>query len=290
MLKISRKLLLAVSALATSFASNAMDCEPITVNMDTTICSEQILFGNIYSDPGTFKDTISGTTDAGCPIDTIWTINVVEISLKLRVFGSEIEICEGTPAHIEANLNASTPNGNRLTPTYYWDPEVPQNTLSPTLYLNKTLTYTIYADLDLPSDINNDAKGCHAKESITINVHKSPKLTIDSIDSQNGNVEVSIKEGTAPYQIFVDFNPISSTDDNLVLIEKLNNGDHVLQVIDNVGCSSKEDIEIKGTAVDDILADPSSNDNNYYNVNGQKVASPEKGNVYINKGKKIMYK
>ncbi len=260
------------------------------IHMDTLICKDQILFGVEYTEAGDYTVVRPGATESGCTLDTVWRIKVMDVSLKIRAFNNNYEICEGQSVSLQVTLRAFDSEGKGLHTEYHWEPEVPDNSLNPTLYLDQTTEYTFYADFSLSSDADKNAKGCHVKESFTINVHKSPKLTIDSIDSQNGNVEVSIKEGTAPYQIFVDINPISSTDDNLVMIEKLNIGTHVLQVVDSVGCSSEEVIEIKGTAVDDILADPSSNDDNYYNVNGQKVVSPEKGKVYINNGKKIMYK
>lgn len=53
----------------------------------------------------------------------------------------------------------------------------------------------------------------------------------------------------------------------------------------------KESITINvDSAVDDILANPSSKGNKYYDLNGHKVDSPERRKVYINNGKKIMYK
>ena len=117
---------------------------------------------------------------------------------------------------LNATINTYDAKGRTLTPTYHWEPEMPSNVLSPTFTVEKTTTYTIFADLDLPSDVDRDAKGCHAKESITISVNSN--------------------------------------------------------------------------AVDDILADPSSKENVYYNMKGQKVDHPERGTVYINNGKKIMYK
>ncbi|MBR6111661.1 MAG: hypothetical protein IKQ08_06910 [Paludibacteraceae bacterium] len=190
--------------------------ERAEVHLDTLICKEQILFGDTFMVAGTFQKKTTGFTESGCPIDTIWNIDVVDVNVRLRIFASETEAKPGDEVTLNATINTYDAKGRTLTPTYHWEPEMPSNVLSPTFTVEKTTTYTIFADLDLPSDVDRDAKGCHAKESITISVNSN--------------------------------------------------------------------------AVDDILADPSSKENVYYNMKGQKVDHPERGTVYINNGKKIMYK
>lgn len=202
-------------ALATNVSTYAVE----EVHLDTLICKEQILFGDTFMVAGTFQKKTTGFTESGCPIDTIWNIDVVDVNVRLRIFASETEVKPGDEVTLNATINTYDAKGRTLTPTYHWEPEMPSNVLSPTFTVEKTTTYTIFADLDLPSDVDKNAKGCHAKESITIKVGSNQELDID-----------------------------------------------------------------------DILADPSSNENVYYNMKGQKVDHPERGNVYINKGKKIMYK
>ncbi len=190
--------------------------ESAEVHLDTLICKEQILFGDSFMVAGTFQKKTTGFTESGCPIDTIWNIDVVDVNVRLRIFASETEAKPGDEVTLNATINTYDAKGRTLTPTYHWEPEMPSNVLSPTFTVEQTTTYTIFADLDLPSDVDRDAKGCHAKESITISVNSN--------------------------------------------------------------------------AVDDILADPSSSEKNYYNMKGQKVDHPDRGNVYINNGKKIMFK
>jgi hypothetical protein len=186
------------------------------VHLDTMICRGQILFGDTFMVAGTFQKKIASHTESACQIDTIWNIEVVDINLELRLSANKTELKPGDEVALNAAIKTYDAKGRALNLTYHWEPEIPSNTLSPTFTIEQTTTYTIFADLELPSDIDKNAKGCHAKESITIN-----------IDSN---------------------------------------------------------------AIDDILADPSSNEKIYYNMKGQKVDHPERGNVYINKGKKIMYK
>ena len=219
------------------------------VHLDTLICREQILFGDSFMVAGTFQKKITGYTESGCPIDTIWNIEVVQISLRLRMFGGQDEICEGQPATMEVNLKAydSKNNGKTYTPTHYWEPEVPQNVISPTLYLNETTTYTIYADLDLPSDIDKNAKGCHAKESKTITVHPMPELSVDSVNPDDRSVEYTVTGGTMPYHMFLGSKDLGILESNSDKKDHLPYGKHMLQVQDSTGCSAEQEIVVEAT-------------------------------------------
>lgn len=213
MQKFNNKLLLMAAALATSFASNATDrSEPSVVNMDTTICARQTLFGEEFNTAGTFQVTKSGFDETGNQVDTIWNIEVAEIIATIRAQ----EILNDNKKEIQLNVNIKA-NGLDQTPNldYHWEPEIPGNPLNPIVSPTETATYTLYVDWNRFGDLNINENGCHIKESITI---------------------------------YAD------------------------------------------SAVEDIPANPSSKDNSYYNVNGQKVVSPEIGKVYINNRKKIMYK
>lgn len=212
-MSIMKKFILPVLiALATNFSTYAIE----EVFLDTMICKEQILFGDTFMVAGTFQKTTTGITESGYPIDTIWNIEVVDINLRLRIFADKTELKPGDEVTLNATIKVYDAKGRTLSPTYHWEPDMPSNTLSPTYTIEQSTTYTIFADLDLPSDVDKNSKGCHTKESITISVNSN--------------------------------------------------------------------------AVDDILADPSSKENVYYNMKGQKVDHPERGTVYINNGKKIMYK
>ena len=219
---------------------------------DTLICREQILFGKYYNVEGYFQDTIYGKTESGCQKDTIWNIEVVQISLSLRMPFNQYEICDGQPAQPEANLKAyDSKTGKVYKPTHYWEPEVPQNSLTPKVYLNESTTYTIYADLDLPSDIDRNAKGCHAKESVTIKVNPMPELTLDSVNSEKRTVEYTVTGGTLPYHLYVNSAKSSTqkdlgiTEDNEGILEKQPFGDHTLQVQDSTGCMSEKSFSIE---------------------------------------------
>lgn len=233
------------------------------IHMDTLICREQILFGDSFMVAGTFTKRISGYTESGCPMDTVWTIEVVQISLRLRMFQNQDEVCEGQPSTIEVSLKAyDSKNGTTYTPTHYWDPEIPQNVISPTLYLNETTTYTIYADLDLPSDVDKTAKGCHAKESITITVHPMPELSVDSVNPDERSVEYTVTSGTMPYHMYLGTKDLGVLESNSDKKDHLPYGKHMLQVKDSTGCIAEQEISIEATQPEPDL---------YFSPNGDGI-------------------
>ncbi len=218
------------------------------IHLDTLICREQILFGDSFMVAGKFEKRITGFTESGCPRDTVWSIEVVQISLRLRMFGGQDEVCKGQPATMEVLLKAyNSKNGKVYTPTHYWDPDIPQNVISPTLYLDETTTYTIYADLDLPSDVDKNAKGCHAKESKTITVHPVPELSVDSVNPDDRSVEYTVTGGTMPYHMFLGSKDLGLLESNSDKRDHLPYGKHVLQVQDSTGCSAEQEIVVEAT-------------------------------------------
>ncbi|MBE6328248.1 MAG: T9SS type B sorting domain-containing protein [Bacteroidales bacterium] len=262
------------------------------VNMDTLICREQILFGDSFMVAGTFTKKISGFTESGCPRDTIWTINVVEISLRLRLFNNQDQVCYGQPSSMNVTLKAYEPNGKVLTPTYHWDPEVPSNVLSPTLYLNETTTYTIYADLNLPSDIDKNAKGCHAKESVKITVNPIPELSIDSINPEDRSVEYTVTGGTMPYHVYLGSKDLGFIETNTDKKDRLPYGEHILQVQDSTGCAAEQEIVIKAIEPEpDIFFSPNGDGENDFwrikNLNAYKNANSAIVRIYDRFGKLI---
>jgi len=262
------------------------------INLDTLICREQILFGDSFMTAGTYKKRISGFTESGCPMDTVWTINVVEITLRLRLFNNQDQVCEGQPSSMDVRLNAYEPNGKILSPTYYWEPEVPSNELSPILYLNETTTYTIYADLDLPSDIDKNAKGCHAKESVTIHVNPLPELSVDSVNPEDRSVEYTVTGGTMPYQIFLGSKDLGILESNTDKKDHLPFGTHILQVQDSTGCAAEQKIEIKAIEPEpDMFFTPNGDGENdrwkIKNLNAYKNANSATVRIFDRYGKMI---
>ncbi len=260
--------------------------------MDTLICREQILFGDTFLVKGEYTKRISGFTESGCPLDTVWKINVVEISLKLRLFNNQDHVCEDMPSSMNATLKAYEPNGKFLSPTYHWEPEVPSNELSPILYLNETTTYTLYAHLDLPSDIDKNAKGCHAKESVTITVNPQPELSIDSVNQEDRSVEYTVTGGTTPYHMYLGTKDLGVLNTNTDKQERLLYGKQVLQVQDINGCSSKQEIEIKAIEPEpDILFTPNGDGVNdiwtIKNLNAYKNLNSATVRIYDRFGKQI---
>lgn len=228
-----------------------------TVYMDTLICKDQIFLDDTFTVAGPTQRKVIGHTESGCEIITVWNIEVVEISLKLRLFGNQDEVCQGQASTMNVTLKAyDTRNGQELIPDYHWEPEVPSNSLNPTINLEETTTYTIYADLDLPSDVDKNAKGCHAKEVKTITVHPLPVLTIDSVNPDDRSVEYTVTEGTMPYHMYLgadkngnikDAKDLGLLESNYGRQEKLPYGTHKLTVSDSTGCTAEGIIEVKAT-------------------------------------------
>ncbi len=219
------------------------------INRDTLICRDQILFGEEFLVPEEVTRVRSGFTESGCPIDTVWKITVVEISLNLRLFNNQTEVCEGQPAAMTAKLKTSSYQGKQLEPTYYWEPEIPTNVLDPTLYLNETTTYSIYADLDLPAAVDPLTKGCHAKASVTIKVNPMPELVIDTVNPDDRSVEYTVLGGTSPYHLYLGSKngqkDLGLITDNYGSNDHLPYGTHILQVQDSTGCSAEQTISIE---------------------------------------------
>ncbi|MCQ2198563.1 MAG: T9SS type B sorting domain-containing protein [Paludibacteraceae bacterium] len=220
---------------------------------DTLICRDQILFGEEFKTAGDYVRTRHGVNSLGCPNDTTWNIHVVEVQLKLRVafMGDNPVICKGTPLDLVVTL--LPPNAD-----FRWEPSIGTNSIKPTIWPDKTTTYTAFADLDLPSDIDHDAKGCHAKAELTVDVHPQPTLSIDSVDTDTRNVEYSVDGGTKPYNLFVDGkNVVSESTDYFGTLEKQPFGNHTLQLVDSIGCSSESDFVIEAKPLEpDVLVTP----------------------------------
>lgn len=213
--------------------------------IDTLICRDQILFGEEFTkatEPNKpLRRVVKGENSLGCPNDTLWDITVVEVQLKLRVafMGDNPVICQGTPLDLVVTLLPSDAD-------FRWEPSIGSNSMKPTIWPDKTTKYTAFADLDLPSDIDHDAKGCHASAELTVEVHPQPVLSIDSVDTDKRNVEYSVDGGTKPYNLYVDGkNVVADSDDYFGTIEKQPFGNHTLQLLDSIGCASESKFSIE---------------------------------------------
>lgn len=234
---------------------------------DTLICREQILWaGTPWEDSFMvasynglpYPVTHSGTTASGCEMDTVWNVYVVDIVLNLRMTGDQHDICKGQEVTLNARWKTNDPKGRKLDePTIYWVPEVTQNILNPTMLLNESTTFTIYADLDLPSDVDKDAKGCHASASWDINIHPMPELTIDTVIAEERAVEYTVTDGTMPYHMYLEAKKDKKKSDdrnkkdldiqttNTGKLEKLAYGEHILSVVDSTGCTAEAEFKLE---------------------------------------------
>ncbi len=257
------------------------------IDMDTLICREQILFGETFSVPGVYKRTRTGFTESGCQRDTNWTIEVVEITLKLRLFNNQTEVCDGQPSSMIVQLHAEDSKGKYLNPTHYWEPEVPKNELKPTLYLHETTTYSLYADLDLPSDVDRNAKGCHAKETVTITVHPLPELSVDSVNPDDRSVEYTITGGTMPYNMFLGERKLGVTESNTDKKDHLPYGTHILQVQDSIGCSAEQEITIEAVKLepDGFFTPNGDGENDFWKVKNLDTYPTSKIRIFDRFGK-----
>ncbi len=237
------------------------------IHMDTLICRDQILFGKEYDTKGTYTVVRSGFSDSGCSIDTVWTITVVEISLKLRLFNNQTEVCLGQPVSMRATLKAETPDGRELPATHYWEPQIESNQLDPLIYLEEPseYVYTIYADLDLPAAYDANSKGCHAKESVNIKVNPIPELTVDSVNPDDRSVRYTVTSGTEPYHMYLGSKDLGIMEGNEDTRDHLPYGKHILQVKDNTGCSAEQEITVEATKLEpDMFFTPNGDGQNDY--------------------------
>ncbi len=198
---------------------------------DTLICRDQILFGTEYNAAGNFTKDFHYTSAAGCDSLLTWKINVLDIQLKLRAEFGASDICEGQSATLIVDL---IPSNVPL----HWEPELTsRNPLRPSVMPTTTTTYVAHA-------VNS--VGCHATDSITISVHPTPTLTIDSIYQQDRKLDFTVTGGTPEYSYMVGTKTVTPV--NGSSLEGLTYGSHELKVIDSVGC----------TAVDTFVLEPVS--------------------------------
>ncbi len=254
---------------------------------DTLICRDQILFGEEFKTAGDYVRTRHGVNSLGCPNDTTWNIHVVEVQLKLRVafMGDNPTICKGTPLDLVVTL--LPPNAD-----FRWEPSIGTNSIKPTIWPDKTTTYTAFADLDLPSDIDHDAKGCHAKAELTVDVHPQPTLSIDSVDTDTRNVEYSVDGGTKPYNLFVDSKQVvSESMDYFGTLEKQPFGNHTLQLVDSIGCSSESQFSIEAKPLEpDVLVTPNfDGQNDRWSIRNIDIYPTAKVKIFDRLGR-VVYK
>jgi len=263
-----------------------------TIDMgDTLICRDQILFGKEYTTPGKWDVILHEETEAGCQKDIKWTVKVVEVSLKLRMFNDQTEVCEGLPLSMKASLDATDPDGNSLAKdlSYHWEPEVPQNTLKPVVLLHESTTYTIFADLKLPADIDGDAKGCHTSVSQPLKVNPMPVLVVDSVNPDNRTVEYTVAGGTMPYHMYLGTKDLGELNDNYGSQDHLPYGKHILQVRDSTGCTAEQELKIEATQpIPDVFFTPNGDgENDYWKIKDIDVYPNSIVRVYDRFGKLI---
>lgn len=236
------------------------------INKDTTIHIGQMLYGKTFDSVGSYEVSEKFFTEVGCSITTIWRIQVIDC--KATTINKDTMICKGQVLFGDTFNTAGLFYVKRLgfnkfgcSTDTVWNVRVPE--ISVKIFAQDVLN-SDKKEKQLDVKINTNGFG-----SLLIpDYHWEPEISSDDLL----NPIVSPTE-TTTYTIYVDLNNVGGMSD------------------EENGCHVKESITINvDSAVDDILANPSSKDNNYYNLNGQKVVAPESGKVYINNGKKIMYK
>lgn len=246
-------------AVETYPGSSASGCDSITeINVtihpfeqivrDTTICRDQILFGQewkVASPEGEpFRKDMPMSVEQsryGCPGGVVtWNVKVLQIQLKLRVGAEEsidprrTIVCDGTSATIRASLV-----GEGLYPLE-WEPSLPPSNN------NKFVVTPDESTVYIASASNT--YGCHATDTVKVDVMPSPTMVIDSVDQQERTLTFSVEGGTPEYKYFIGTANANLRDEHTV--EKLIYGKHEFRIVDANSCAAADSFLLEPTPIE----------------------------------------
>lgn len=194
---------------------------------DTLICRDQILFGQEWTVAGKYDKDLTFKSQYGCDSVITYHINVLQIQLKLRTEFDKNAVCDGEAATIIVNL---LPSDVPLR----WEPELTsRNPLRPVVSPEVTTTYVCHAENNV---------GCHATDSIPIEVNPIPVLVIDSVDEKERSVTFNVSGGTPEYRYWLGTKERESDGSKL---ENVVYGKHAFRVVDTKGCAAEDTINME---------------------------------------------
>lgn len=189
--------------------------------VDTLICRDQILFGKEYKKAGYDTVRFDYKTEAGCDSVEIYNITILDVQLRLRAQFDVNAICFGQQTNLIVDL---IPSNVPLT----WEPELRDNNpLRPVIKPSETTTYVAHA---------RNSVGCHATDSITIDVNDRPTLTIESVSDETRSVSYVVEGGTPTYTIYVEEKEMGNLAS--ATLSGMTFGEHEIRVVDTNACDA----------------------------------------------------
>lgn len=189
--------------------------------VDTLICRDQILFGKEYTKAGYDTVRFDYKTVAGCDSVEIYNITILDVQLKLRAQFDVNAICFGQQTNLIVDLIPSNVPLN-------WEPELRDNNpLRPVIKPSETTTYVAHA---------RNSVGCHATDSITIDVNDRPTLTIESVSDETRSVSYVVEGGTPTYTIYVEEKEMGNLAS--ATLSGMTFGEHEIRVVDTNACDA----------------------------------------------------
>lgn len=189
--------------------------------VDTLICRDQILFGKEYTKAGYDTVRFDYKTEAGCDSVEIYNITILDVQLRLRAQFDVNAICFGQQTNLIVDL---IPSNVPLT----WEPELRDNNpLRPVIKPSETTTYVAHA---------RNSVGCHATDSITIDVNDRPTLTIESVSDETRSVSYVVEGGTPTYTIYVEEKEMGNLAS--ATLSGMTFGEHEIRVVDTNACDA----------------------------------------------------
>lgn len=189
--------------------------------VDTLICRDQILFGKEYTKAGYDTVRFDYKTEAGCDSVEIYNITILDVQLRLRAQFDVNAICFGQQTNLIVDLIPSNVPLN-------WEPELRDNNpLRPVIKPSETTTYVAHA---------RNSVGCHATDSITIDVNDRPTLTIESVSDETRSVSYVVEGGTPTYTIYVEEKEMGNLAS--ATLSGMTFGEHEIRVVDTNACDA----------------------------------------------------
>lgn len=169
--------------------------------IDTIICYNSKLFGNIYPDPTTtpilVRDPTIYTSEHGCDSLVYYNVTVLKIELKLSISTESNVVCEGD--EIEIYVKDLRPSNTPLV----WTPDPGGSNANRKAFKPSEDFLCV---VKARSDVAYDSAGhhCETTDEVSVIVKPTPSISIDEINLKENTVNYSITGGTEPFQLKVD--------------------------------------------------------------------------------------
>lgn len=203
--------------------------------IDTIICCDSKLFGEVYSTPTEDSAPISKivkyTSKKGCDSTVYYNVHVLKLQLALAVKADRNTVCRGE--EIEIKVTDLRPANTPLD----WPVGLNGSSQGTIFTPEKDMICVVKAARTLPS-----GETCHTEDSVFVYVRDSPILTIDSVDQRENLVTYNVQGGVAPVSVMLDGKEVS-TDASGELKDSYI-GVHTLTAVDANQCSSEQHYSI----------------------------------------------